>query len=341
MKLGKRAPSNRPAVPFRQFLTSIPAHPLFDQAPAFSYPVDGNDTFSDCVVAAFDHTRQVITGLLTGTQLNLSPDEIVALYKTQNPDFDPSGDPSVNGPGSPADGGMEIQTFLEYLVSTGRILAFGRIDYTNEEELKAATYIGLSVMTGVQLQEAQMSQFAMGTWDYQPGSPTIGGHCVPLAGYTNNPDTDTCITWGRPIACTQAFITGTMEEAWFLLFPEHVQHPNFRDNFDLPGFAAAVSSLTDGKVVVPVPPAPVPQGFTKNLYFGMHDPDVMRLQLRLSHETAGDGRPCFRFTVNGQSYFSNYFGDHTVAAVVRYQDKHGIVPDEGFCGPITRASLNA
>src|SRR5580692_10939178 len=99
---GKRAPLNRDAVPFGKFVIQLPTTPIVDPAPALVYPMDGNDTVGDCVVAGWDHFRQVVTQLLTGTGLNFTQEQIWAFYQTQNPNFNPA-TPGVN------DNGMCIQ----------------------------------------------------------------------------------------------------------------------------------------------------------------------------------------------------------------------------------------
>jgi hypothetical protein len=254
---GKRTPSKRVSVPFGNFITSIPPSPLVDYSPNYIYPMDGNDAVGDCVVAGWDHFRQVVTGLLTGTQQNFTQDQIWSFYKTQNPNFDPNGISTTNGPGSSADAGMDIQTFLEYLVAQKYILGFASIDYTNEAEFKAAVYIGLGVITGVVVRDIQMNQYNQGTWDYVVSSPVDGGHCVPFIGYLGQPsDQVTCVTWARLINCTQAFITNQMDEAWFILTQAHVDHPGFRNNFNLAAFSQSVSDITNGKVIIPVPTTP-------------------------------------------------------------------------------------
>lgn len=64
--------------------------------------------------------------------------------------------------------------------------------------------------------------------------------------------------------------------------------------------------------------------FNHNLWFGRRDIDNIELQRRL-----------------GVSPTDLNFGPKTLAAVIRYQKAHGITPAYGFCGPITRASLNS
>ncbi|MGZ6801280.1 MAG: hypothetical protein ACXVGR_15890, partial [Mycobacteriaceae bacterium] len=173
---------------------------------------------------------------------------------TQNPGMKSWADAGTN-----ADRGMIIQTFLEHLVATGDILAFGKVDHTNPDEMRAAVYLGLAIVTGETLETAQQSQQV---WDYKR-SGNWGGHCTCTVGY---PDEmwQTCVSWGAEVNMTEAFISHQLDEAWFVLTQEHVDHPGFRAGFDLAGFAAAVSELTNGKVVVPVPapqpptPAPTP-----------------------------------------------------------------------------------
>ena len=69
------------------------------------------------------NVRRLVTKVLGGTENYPSIDEVWAVYKTQNPDFDPNGTADTNGPGSQADNGMDIQTLLEYLVSEAAPMA--------------------------------------------------------------------------------------------------------------------------------------------------------------------------------------------------------------------------
>lgn len=254
----------RPAALFRAGLRSgaLPefpdSWPIPDGAP---WPMDGNDVAGDCVVAGLDHYLQTVAEYLGVPRANWTAEQIVTFYRTQNPDYDPAGSRSTNGPGSAADGGMNIQAFLGHLVKVGEIVAFGRVDATHPEELKAASYIGLGSILGVQVQQAQMSaQFDAGVWDWAKGSPNDGGHCVPIVGWpvVGGTPMAECITWAKPVALTGAFLAHQCGEAWFVLTNAMIAHPGFRNAYDLAGFAAAVHEVTRGKVVVPVPPQPAP-----------------------------------------------------------------------------------
>lgn len=251
---GKRSPSNRLSVPFGKFITTLPTTPLADLAPNLSYPMDLNDQIGCCVVAAWDHAYQVITNCLSGTGKNFTSEQIIDFYKTQNPNFDPNGTASTNGPGSSADGGMNIQEFLGYLQSKGYILGFAAVDHTNEQEVKAAIYIGLALMTGVILDDIQMQQFQTGVWNNVPGSSVDGGHGVPAVGFGGSPDDITFVSWAKLVNGTPSFISKQVDEMWFILTQAHVDHPNFRNHFDLAGFSQAVSQITGGKVIIPIMP---------------------------------------------------------------------------------------
>ena len=307
MKLGKKEPINKLSVSFGDFITVYPTSPIIDYAPDFVYPMDMNDTIGDCVVAGFDHSRQIITGLLTGTQKNFTNDDIINFYKTQNPAYPQE------------DNGMSIQLFLEYLVNNKYILGFAKIDYKNPAQMKAAMYLGLSIMTGVQLQEAQHTQFASGIWDYDINSPVIGGHCINGAGY--NVGIVDFVSWGKLIAGTDSFVAEQMDEAWFILMQEHVDHPSFRNHFDLAGFSQAIKTITNGKVIIPVPPAPT----YPTLRLGSKGDAVKLLQTLLNK---------FGYTL----IVDGNFGPKTGVAVKDFQTKHNLVADQ-VVGPKTWQAL--
>lgn len=77
--------------------------------------------------------------------------------------------------------------------------------------------------------------------------------------------------------------------------------------------------------------------FSKDLYQGMTDADVKRLQVILNKNpltriaTMGPGSP------NNET---NYFGQLTFNAVQKFQKFYNITPQSGYCGPLTRAVLN-
>jgi peptidoglycan hydrolase-like protein with peptidoglycan-binding domain len=66
----------------------------------------------------------------------------------------------------------------------------------------------------------------------------------------------------------------------------------------------------------------IPFKFNKDMWYGQRNPDVVQLQKRLGVIQTG------------------YFGVLTRAAVIAYQKAHNIAPAVGYCGILTRTSLN-
>ena len=316
-KLGKLAPiEGRKSLTFGDYLMKIPDHPLVSFAPDLVYPMDLNNVRSDCVVAGFDHVRQIISWLLKGVNVNFTDDEIIAFYKTQNPNFPKE------------DNGMNIQIFLEYLTNNGYIKGFAKIDFKNKENLRSAIYLGLAVLVGVQLQQAQEDTFMSGVWDYDPNSHVIGGHAVTPGGYNNNPDILAMVSWGKLISGTQNFVDHLMDEAWFILTQDHIDHPSFRNHFDLQGFADAVRYITDGKIIIPVtPPIPVPP-----------TPVVRRVLRLISPMMRGDDVKELQNDLTKLGYdvgaIDGIFGKNTKTGVVKFQSDHNLVAD-GIVGKMT------
>lgn len=255
-KLGTRPEdTSREKVAIDSFLwrTGLPVYPEIDEQPSYVYPMDHNDSVGDCVDAGADHTCQVVLTALTGSYTNWDDATLLEFYQTQNPGFTSWADA-----GGPNDNGMVIAEFLDFLIKKGVILAYGKLDIANEASLKAAIDIGLGIITGENLTVAQQEG---SVWDYVPGSADWGGHCTVWTGY--NAQGYETVSWGADsYVMTSAFVQHQVTEAYFVLFQAHVDHPGFRDNFNLAEFADAVSQLTKGKVVVPVGPTPVPTAYT-------------------------------------------------------------------------------
>lgn len=248
-KLGARPEdTSRVKLPFAEFLRVAPTHPLVDEIPVLDYPMDRNDEAGDCVVAGGDHALQLILTQLTGSYTNWTDDQLLHAYQTQNPDFHSWADAETD-----ADGGMVIAEFLSWMVKQGLILGYAKVDPQNDDEVRAAIYLGLAVVTGEDLQKAQQTGT---TWDYVPGSPDWGGHCTVWGGYSTN---DQLVSWGSGgYRMTGAFIAHRVTEAYFVLTTAHVEHPGFRDGFDLPKFGAAYTAITGRPFPYPVTPSPTP-----------------------------------------------------------------------------------
>jgi hypothetical protein len=205
----------------------------------------------NCGPTGVDNLRRLITQLLTGTEVDATWAEIVAWYRSQNPDFDEA------DPGGPGDRGVELQKLLAWLVKQRVILGFAAVDPHDDDELRAALYLFLGLYCGADLQQAQQAQTDAGTWEYVPGSAEWGGHCFIAVGY--EADSFTVVTWNVLVEMTKAWRQHQLDEVYVVLLPEHVQHPDFRAGFDLAKFAAAYTQITGRPfpdVTPPEPPSP-------------------------------------------------------------------------------------
>ncbi len=261
LKFGRRPPKRAPALRLAPLLTGvIPPPPAnVDYGPDFGrWQMLGNDVAGDCVAVTWANQRALVTTVLAGRAEYPTQQQVWTFYKTQNPGFDPNGNPSTDGPGSPQDGGMDIQTALEYLVHTGgpdgvKAVAFAQVDYTNENELKAAHAIFGQVWYGVNVLDANETEFSNGAaWDYVAGSAMVGGHSVTGVGY--DPADYRFVTWATETDWTEAFRTHQVEEAWVVIWPEHLGSKEFEAGINLQQLAADYQAITGQPLPIPVPP---------------------------------------------------------------------------------------
>lgn len=275
-KPGRRPPKNAPALRLGPLLTGmVPVHPASEDYLAAlhgGWQELGNQDAGDCVAVTWGNIRRLVTSTLTSHGYYPSQAEVWDIYRTQNLGFDPAGDPSVNGPGSPADGGMDIQALLEFLVSTGgpdgvKAVAFAKVNHRDTAEVKAAIAIFGYLWTGVQVQQQNMDQFAAGQpWDWNPAAAVIGGHSVITGGY-GAPGAgplggdERFITWAAETSFTDAYWQSAVDEAWVVLWPEHLGRAEFLEGVNVAQLAADYRQITGHPLpAVPHGTAPAAQG---------------------------------------------------------------------------------
>ena len=266
LSYGRRPPKNAPALRLAPLLTgTVPAAPSsVDYGQKFTgWQMLGNDAAGDCVAVTWANQRALVSTVLAGKTEYPPQPEVWTFYKTQNPSFDPNGSKDTNGPGSNADGGMDIQTALEYLVKTGgpdgvKAVAFAKVDYGNEQELRAAHAIFGQVWYGVNVLTANMKEFNQGQpWDYVAGSALDGGHSITGVGY--DPNDYRFVTWAQETKWTEAFRAHQVEEAWVVIWPEHFGTTEFEQGIDVAQLAADYQAITGNALPIPSPsPTPTP-----------------------------------------------------------------------------------
>lgn len=258
-KFGRRPPKRAPALRLSRYLTGVvPDHPAAADylARLSAWQMLGNDQYGDCVAVTWANTRRLVTAALA-TENYPTQDQVFTIYKTQNPNF-PSDD-----------NGMDIQTLLEYLTKNPgpdgvKAVGFAQVDHANADEVKAAIALFGSVWTGVNVQQAQMTQFNQGQpWDWVPNSPLDGGHSIITGGYGNprpgalGGDED-FITWAAETSFTDNYWANGVEEAWVVIWPEHLGSAEFLAGVNLTALAADYQQLTGQPFPAAVPPTPAP-----------------------------------------------------------------------------------
>ncbi len=256
-----RPPKNAPALRLGSFLQrGAPAYPAAEDylARLTGWQMLGNDVAGDCNAVTWANTRRLVTATLT-TEYYPTQAQVWQFYQTQNPGFDPNGSQDTNGPGSQDDQGMDIQTGLEYLHATGgpdgvQAVAFAKVDHTNMAEVKAALAIFGGLWLGIQVLDANQQQFAQGmAWTDVTGSPIDGGHAILGGGY--EPDVR-FITWAKETEFAPSFWNGAVqgtplvEEAWVVIWPEHLGTRGFEQGVDQDQLAADYLALTGDKLVL-------------------------------------------------------------------------------------------
>jgi hypothetical protein len=260
-KYGRRPPKNAPALRFASFLQSeVPAYPSGEDylAVLSGWQMLGNDVAGDCNAVTWANMRRLVTATLA-TEYYPTQAQVWQFYQTQNPGFDPNGTQDASGPGSQDDQGMDIQTGLEYLHATGgpdgvQAVAFAKVDPTNMAEVKAALAIFGGLWLGIEVLDANQQQFADGQpWTDVAGSPIDGGHAILGGGYK----TDIYfITWAEETSFAESFWDGVVqgtplvEEAWVVIWPEHLGTTGFEQGVDQAQLAADYLALTGDKLIL-------------------------------------------------------------------------------------------
>lgn len=258
VSFGRRAPKNAPALSFSALLKeTLPTPPkTVNYGKDFTgWLILGNDVVGDCAAVTWANQRALVTTVLAGTTDYPDQEQVFAFYKTQNPDFDPTGTKQTNGPGSPDDHGMDIQTALEYLQKTGgpdgvKAVAFAKVDYTNQVELRSAHSIFGQVWYGISVFDQNQTEFfADKPWTYIKSTATPDGHSITGVGYT--PTDYYFVTWGKETQWDEGFREHQVDEAWIVIWPEHLGTKEFQEGINLDALASDYESITGRKLTLP------------------------------------------------------------------------------------------
>jgi hypothetical protein len=184
--------------------------------PTKLFPMDANDQYGDCTIAALAHAITVYQGKVGKKHIMSTKDTVkVYLHLTGG-----------------VDSGLNELDVLNYWrqtkVSTEKIIAFASIDPKDHTHVQQAIKLFGGVYLGFQVQKNCEQEFdARKPW--VPGPLTKDGHAVLALGYDQNELT--VLTWGNTQQATWAWWDECVDEAYAIL-PHEAQDPKFA-GFDL------------------------------------------------------------------------------------------------------------
>lgn len=185
--------------------------------PAQLFPMDGNDHYGDCTIAALAHAITVYRGLVGREKRIMAQPAVVKLYMHLTGGID-SGLNELD----------VLNYWRKHAVDGDKILAFARIDPKNHTHVQQAIQLFGGVYLGFQCQQNCIQDFdAKKPWT--PGKLTQDGHAVFAVGY--DPNLVTVLTWGNTQQGTWAWWDECVDEAYAILPPEAAK-AGFAPGFD-------------------------------------------------------------------------------------------------------------
>jgi hypothetical protein len=194
--------------------------------PAKLFPMDGNDQYGDCTIAALAHAITVYDGII-GKKKIWDVKSITKLY------FHLTGG---------ADTGLNELDVLNYWqsnpVDKEKIFAYAAIDVKNHTHIKQAIELFGGVYLGFQVQKNCIQEFDEHK-PWAPGPLTNDGHAVYAVAYDANGIT--VLTWGNTQKATWAWWDECVDEAYAIL-PAEAAKNGFDHGFN---FAQLKADLAD------------------------------------------------------------------------------------------------
>ena len=197
--------------------------------PTLLFPMDGNDRYGDCTIAALAHAATVFEGMI-GKKKIATQASVEKLY------FHLTGG---------ADSGLNELDVLNYWHSHAaagdKILAYAQIEVKNHTHIKQAMQLFGGVYLGFQVQKDCLEEFnARKPWI--PGPLTNDGHAVFAVGY--DAEYLTVLTWGNTQKATWSWWDECVDEAYAVLPPE-AKKKDFDPGFDFDQLKADLENVAN------------------------------------------------------------------------------------------------
>jgi hypothetical protein len=255
-RLGLRRPKRAPRLYVSQIMRALPSYPdtVDNLSRVGEWGLYQNDRRGTCGPTSLANYVRMVTEYLDGEQVDISEPDVFDLYRRSgNPNFDPDTGEDDNG--------VDMQTMLEAFASGGlgsyKPVAFAAVDAVDPATIRACVATFGGVLFGTVLDEAQDQQFSAHLpWDYIPGSAVWGGHATVVGAYGNR---FRLVTWAELQDATDSFVSHQNQEAWVVIFPEHLKSKEFSENVNVEALRAAYKMLTGRDLPFQPDPSPTPQ----------------------------------------------------------------------------------
>jgi hypothetical protein len=198
-----------------------------------TWPMDGNDQYGDCTMAAAAHAIQTWNAVTKQADPVPSDAAVVAEY------FKLTGG---------ADSGLVEANVLKAWRNAGfwrnKILGYAPVNVHDVNQLKQAIYLFGLAYVGIQVPANAESQFENHEpWSLVDGwqsQSIVGGHAIPIVGYDQN--VLYVITWGDVQTMTYDWWQTYGDEAWAVL-PQEFKEAAGYDNLSLQQLIADLQNV--------------------------------------------------------------------------------------------------
>jgi len=176
-----------------------------------SLPIDGNDQYGDCVMAATAHLIAAWDAEVKEKDTVPTGDQVVAEY------FKLTG-----GEDSGLNESSVLQTWQQEGLFGQKIAAYATVDIKDIIAVHQAIAFYGGALFGIQVPESAQEQFQAGEpWTYEPDAQIEGGHAIAPLGYDHN--YVYCATWGGIAPVTYPFLSAYLDEAYAVISHQYVE----------------------------------------------------------------------------------------------------------------------
>lgn len=223
---------------------AVPAEGWEAAVPADALSCLGNNEFGCCAEAGALHLIQA-QSYNAGRPLNPTTAECLALY-AEVTGFDPSAGPPGD---NPTDRGTALEDLLLHWQRVGirvagqihKIEGFAALDLASVAQQRYATYLFGGSYLGINCPQRCESDTT--NWNFGPGLPIAGGHCVIRAG--EGAAGGTTGSWGMWIPTSNLFYRSYLDEAYIVVTTDWLgKQGKSPTGLDLDGLLAAMRQLS-------------------------------------------------------------------------------------------------